>query len=110
MWGTSGSSESTSANYIVMRQRPVWVEWPAHYSRDDILAFCHLVNHRTTTCGLFEALVEGRVTILDPNTEVRTLKDFLPLMKQYASAADRALVNAFIAAHPLDGPDTTPEG
>jgi len=107
-WITCGStSYATSSNastYWVPVPRRVLIESPEHWGEEDILAFVRLINEHTTTCGVIEFVIYGKVLITDPAIDVRSMEDAIPLIKRYASKRDRTLVDEFFKVHtPVEG-------
>ena len=103
---TDTSTGTTNNWHCWVRPRSYLVVLPEHWSHDDALALSVLVNVETKTTGWkVEYIIEGHVTIVDPDVEVRSLRDFLPLLTRRANAEDREKISAFFKARPIEQED-----
>lgn len=83
--------------------RRILVKHPMSWSREDSEAYVRLVNCETNTGWRVEMLISGDIVITDPDIDVRTMKEFEPLLTFRASNEDRQKIAAFFADHPIDG-------
>lgn len=99
------SAATTGANTYTWHYwlyRTIYVTMPEAWSDADNEAWAAMVNS-TSTGFKVTAIIKGKVCITDPNAEVRSLADFLPLLKSRAAPDDLKAISEFMAAHPVDG-------
>lgn len=92
---------NTSCTCDYAPERRLWVKCPEHWSEQDEFAFIALVNKETSTGWTVRALVRGEV-ILHPGEEVRTMDEFIPLLRDRANSADKARIKTFFDEHPTE--------
>lgn len=98
----TGSCTGGNFYYSAPRRREIIVEHPGEWKDEQHAAFIRLVNEEAKTCGwqitmLFRG---GDLALVDPNIEVRSMKDFVPLLKDRASWDDRQIIETFFKANP----------
>ena len=89
--GTTWASCTTTAR----RVRQVIVKTPKKWSKAIRAAYTRLVNDETDTGWKVTMWISGKIKITDPDVEVRSMKDFIPLLKSRASPEDRSLIDKF---------------
>lgn len=98
--GTSnGTTWYTTTWYYCPPPRRILVDAPTHWQQEDRDGFTRLLNKETRTGWRVELWVSGDVCICDPNIERRTMKDFVPLIKEYANAEDQQKIDEFFKVH-----------
>lgn len=103
--GACWTSNTNGVSYVVPTRRTIYVEMPEHYTDQDREEFADLLNNKANLGWKIKAIIKGKVCITDPNDEVRSLADFIPLLVACAaSEADVEKLNEFVAAHPLEAP------
>jgi len=99
--GNIYTDSSSSTTYVFLRPRRILVSSPAHWKKEDSLAFVDLVNNKTKTGWLVTMLIDGDILITDPDIETRTMEAFVPLLKKRASSDDMKTINEFFAEHTI---------
>jgi hypothetical protein len=105
-WGEwpsgSDTSSSNSSWYIApVYRRRILVQTPERWKDEDTLAFVNLVNAETHTGWIAEMIIKGDVIITDPSIEIRTMEEFVPLLRWGASRQDNAKIDLFFDEHPI---------
>lgn len=103
-WYDGASATTTTPIYYAITTKMVLVKPPSHWTREDGIAFVHLINAETRTGWVITMLIDGEILITDPNVETRTMEAFLPLLRRSAGRDDLAKINTFFEAHPLTPP------
>lgn len=93
---------SASPFYYVVRVKTIIVTVPEGWDDAIGASFVRLANDETATGVKVQMRIKGHIDITDPNIEVRSMSDFVPLFKSYANAADREKIDAFFAQFPPD--------
>lgn len=95
---------------VWIQPRTIYVEMPEHYAPETCEAFASLVNSNDFGGWKVKAIIHGKVCITDPNDEVRSFADFLPLLRSKASGPAREALDVFLAKHPVEKPkdETSP--
>lgn len=88
--------------YAVPRSREIVVEHPSDWKNEQHEAFIKLVNEEAQSSGWRVTMLfrGGDLALVDPNIEVRKMKDFVPLLKDRASTVDRGRIDAFFMLNP----------
>lgn len=101
---TTCTSTSTGDDFYVSapRSREIVVEHPADWTDEQHKAYVNLVNEEAKSSGwrvtmLFKG---GDLALVDPNIEIRKMKDFVPLLRHRANTEDRARIDEFFKANP----------
>ena len=84
---------TTATEYIPRR---IVVKAPSWW---DVIAranFTKMINEETQTGWKLLMWINGDIDIVDPTVEVRTLRDFIPLLKLRASEEDKDLIDLFM--------------
>ncbi|NIR52917.1 hypothetical protein GWO43_30320 [candidate division KSB1 bacterium] len=98
----SNSAPLTSDFYRVVRR--ILVTVPEIWKDLERALFTKLVNKETNTGWRIEMWISGDIDIVDPNVEVRALKEFIPLLKERATPEDCAIIDKFFEEIPIEDP------
>ena len=96
---SSNDYDTSTCTYYVPVQRML-VHYPESWTKEIAFKFSELLNLETKTGWKIILVINGDITIMDPSIEVRTMKDFLPLLRSYACGEDREKIDAFFEQHP----------
>ena len=89
-------STNNTTNWIVYRVvRRYLVEIPESWNEKINAKFVVLLNDQTNTGFIVEMVVRGDIRITDQSIEVRTMEDFVPLLRQHAKKADWTKIQKF---------------
>lgn len=102
----TSNSTSTSATYdgqwvyatathYVRKVRKILVKAPSKWGKAIRAAYTRLVNDETNTGWKVTMWIKGKIDITDPDVEVRSMEDFIPLLKSRASPSDRRMIDDF---------------
>ena len=97
-WTIVNCCDNCTATVRVCR-REILVEHPEKWSEEDHKDYINLVNSETKTGWRGKMLIRGDIKIIDPNIEVRSMRDFIPLLKDRASAEDKQKIDDFFQEH-----------
>lgn len=98
---TATTTSGPDFGYCAPRTREIIVEHPADWTDEQHAQYVRMVNDEVRTGWRVTMLFKGGdILIADPNIEVRKMADFVPLLKDRASTADRAKIDAFFKANP----------
>lgn len=108
---TGSTSTSTTAtpyyfNTVRVVTKQILVTEPDHWSEDDSDAFINLVNNHTDTGWKVTLRMRGDIEIIDPDIDVRTMEQFIPLFKSKAHHHDVVKINEFFVEHPVQPEET----
>jgi len=81
--------------------RRILVRLPGKWSKRVKLAWVKLINDDTETGWKVTMLIEGVVTVIDPNIEQRDVASMTELLKWNATEKDKKKLDAFIRKHGL---------
>jgi len=98
---TSTNYSSTTTWTYVAFVRRMLVCAPKCWSKEVVLKFAELLNVETNTGWKVTMVIDGDVTITDPAIEVRTMENFLPLLRMRACLEDGEKIELFLKAHPI---------
>ena len=87
--------------YYIQTVRKLLVPRPENWTDENQENFLRLVNIDTNTGWKVTMVIQGKILITDPDVEIRKMKDFYPLMKQYACSEDKIKINKFIEENPI---------
>lgn len=106
-WCDTANTCATDSVWLYVPQpvRKILVTCPDHWTRDVALAFAHFVNCKIRSRFHVEMVIDGNVAITDPDIEVRTMANFVPLLKKHTEPEDHEKVDGFFATHPLNPPE-----
>lgn len=93
---------SSTASYTVARE--MLVLCPDHWGEPEAAGFTRLLNDETHTGWTVKMVIRGDIKVADPNIEVRSMADFVPLLKRCASREDRELIDKFFEQVPASPP------
>ena len=97
------SCTAGTINYTIWIEKPrrIWVEMPEAWSQEWLDDWVRLVNIETKTGCKVLAMVKGKVCVVDPNDEIRSFEDFVPLFRSVCGKEDAEKFAAFLASHPI---------
>lgn len=93
---------STTTYWIPPPPREIIVKHPEHWTDEQTARYVRLVNDETQTGWLIKMIMNGEIRIVDPNIDIRTMKEFVPLLKHRASKEDRERIDAFFAENGIE--------
>ena len=91
---TSGTTSATDV-YWLYTVRKYLVKAPESWMKSARADFTKLINDETKTGFKVEMWIDGIIEITDHSIDMRTMKEFVPLLKSYANLEDRAKIDAF---------------
>lgn len=87
--------------FIPPAPRKMFVENSPFWDDATVLQFVSLVNLKLSCGWRIDALIKGDVVIIDPNIEIRTMQDFMPLIYAGCGEVETGLLSEFLSAHPI---------
>src|ERR1051326_182317 len=81
--GTTSTCDCTGNYSITITYTPprqLLVTNPKKWTKKTRLAFAELVNRKTRTGWIVTMIIDGEITVCDPNIERRSMRDFVPLL------------------------------
>ena len=70
-------------------------------------ALTRLINDETDTGWKIEMWINGDVLITDMDIDIRTLKQWILMVKQHVTPADRAKIDSCFEAIPIEDEDAS---
>lgn len=97
---TSGTTSGSTWWIRIVRKYLVVI--PENWTEKIIADFTILLNDKTNTGFRVEMVIRGDIKITDHTIEVRTMENFIPLLRQYAGKKDLTKIKKFFKKN---GPD-----
>lgn len=88
-------TSTTMTHYYVQKPRKILVTEPENWDEEASDAFINLVNNHTNTGWKVTLRIKGDIDIIDPDIDVRTMEQFIPLLKSKAHHHDIVKINEF---------------
>lgn len=108
--GITTGTQSTASGSLwwyypteVIKQRKLLVYKPDKWTDEQNMKFVELVNIKTKTGWKVTLVIKGGdILITDPDVEKRDMIDFIPLLKDRATATEIGIINEFFKSNPVE--------